>query len=206
MPDSNVEVRSLPMSHAQLRVSRAEGKTPKIVGYAAVFNSLSENLGGFREIIAPGAFDEALKKSDVRALINHDMNLLMGRTSSGTLTLSADETGLRMDIDPPDSEMARHYIANIERGDMTGSSFSFTTEPDGDDWDEDADGRVVRTVRAVGDLYDVGPVVFPAYLDTSVAMRSLSGRVDPRAYRQRIALLRLNLPFLPKGSTHAAQR
>ena len=198
MPDSNIEVRSL--KQAQLRVSRAKGSAPRIVGYAAVFNSLSENLGGFREKIEPGAFDETLKKSDVRALINHDMNLLMGRTSSGTLKLSTDDIGLMMDIEPPDSELTRHYLAAIDRKDMNGSSFSFTVEgPDGDDWEEDEDGRVIRTVRSVRDLFDVGPVTFPAYLDTTVASRSLaarSRRTDPRAYRQRLSLLHLALPFL----------
>ncbi len=201
MPD--IEVRSLPMSHAQLRVTRAKGESPKIIGYSAVFNSLSENLGGFREKIDPSAFDKVLKECDCRALVNHDANLLMGRSTSGTLKLSKDETGLKMEIEPPDSEMARHYLAAIERGDMTGASFSFTVEhPDGDDWDEDEEGRVIRTVKAVRDLFDVGPVTYPAYLDTTVASRSLSRRVDPRIYRQRLARLCISFPFM-KGSTHA---
>ncbi len=207
MPDTEIEVRSLKLEHAQLRVMRSEGKAPRVVGYAAVFNSLSENLGGFREKIDPKAFDGVMEKCDCRALINHNSDLLMGRTSSGTLSLSADETGLKMDFEPPDSDMARHYLAAIDRRDMTGASFSFTIErPDGDDWDEDEDGRVIRTVKIVRDLFDVGPVTYPAYLDTTVASRSLSmrsRRVDPQQiYRQRVSLLRLCLPFL-KGSTHA---
>ncbi len=201
----NIEIRSLPMEHAELRVKRDEGKAPRIVGYAAVHDKLSENLGGFREKIAPGAFDRCLERCDVRALINHDANLLMGRTSAGTLQLHSDDAGLAMEISPPDSEMARHYLAAIERGDMTGASFSFTLDEDGDTWEEDDDGRIVRTVRSVRDIFDVGPVTFPAYLDTTVASRSLKSLVssaDLRHYRQRISRLRLSLPFLPVLKGH----
>lgn len=195
MSTPEIEVRSLPLA-PELRVAREAGKAPKIIGYAAVHEKLSENLGGFREKIARGAFDKALEKSDVRALINHDANLLMGRQSAGTLRLSTDDDGLQMEIEPPDTEMARHYLRAIERGDMTGSSFSFTVDDDGDDWDEDEDGRVIRTVRSIRDLFDVGPVTFPAYLDTTVASRSLSGIREQRKLvlqRQSIRILKLRL-------------
>ncbi len=200
MPE--IEVRSLVLTHANLRVSRT-GKNPRIVGYAARFNSLSENLGGFKEKIDAKAFDKALSRCDVRGLVNHDANLLMGRTTSGTMKLETDGDGLQYEIEPPDSDLAKHYIAAIDRGDMSGSSFSFTVDDDGDEWDDDnEEGIPIRTVRSVRDLFDVGPVTFPAYLDTTVASRSLSRRVDPqKIYRQRLALLRISHPYL-KGSTH----
>ncbi len=199
---SDIETRSLILAHANLRVSRTGG-TPKIVGYAARFNSLSENLGGFKEKIDPKAFDKALARCDVRGLINHDPNLLMGRTVSGTMRLHTDDDGLEYEIDPPNSNISNHYIENIDRGDMSGSSFSFTVDDDGDEWDDDnEEGVPIRTVRSVRDLFDCGPVTFPAYLDTTVASRSLSRRVDPqKIYRQRLALLRISHPYL-KGSTH----
>ncbi len=199
-----IEMRSLQLAHANLRVSRTGGKT-RIVGYAARFNSLSENLGGFKEKIDPKAFEKSLKSSDVRGLVNHNADLLMGRTSSGTMKLETDGDGLQYEIEPPDSELAKHYIAAIERGDMNGSSFSFTVDDDGDEWDDDnEEGIPIRTVRSVRDLFDCGPVTYPAYLDTTVASRSLSRRVDPRIYRQRLARLFISFPaFLMKGSTHA---
>jgi len=203
LPLPGLEVRSLPLAHAQLRVKRDDKAPPKIVGYSAVFNSLSENLGGFREKILPGAFSIALEKSDCRALINHDANLLIGRQSSGTLKLAEDETGLRMEITPPDSEIARHFLAAIDRGDLTGASFSFTIDDGNDDWDEDDDGRIVRTIRSVRDIFDVGPVTFPAYLDTTVASRSLQSRprLAERRCLQRLRLFRLLHPSLFGGNS-----
>lgn len=200
MPD--IEVRSLTLPRElQCRIKRSKGGNPRVVGYAAMFNRLSEDLGGFKETIDPKAFDRALERCDVRALVNHDMNLLMGRTSSGTLRLEPDGTGLKMDFEPPKSPMTEHYLASIERGDMTGSSFSFTVDvPDGDDWDDDEEtGQRVRTVRSVRDLFDVGPVTFPAYLDTTVASRSLHSRAargGPHFQRQRLRALALFHPYL----------
>jgi HK97 family phage prohead protease len=151
---------------------RAEGDTsvPMIVGYAAVFNSLSENLGGFREQISVGAFDAVLG-DDVRCAFNHDPSMLLGRTSSGTLRISVDGTGLRYECDPPDTQVARDLMVSLERKDVDQSSFRFMV--DEDSWDEDDDGRVVRTIKKFKRLIDVSPVTYPAYPDTSVAQRSL---------------------------------
>ena len=141
----------------------------QISGYAAVFNQLSENLGGFREQIAPGAFDQVMG-DDVRALFNHEPHLILGRTTADTLQLSLDDTGLRYRIDPPDTQYARDLIKSIERKDVTQSSFAFRVEDDS--WDEDDDGRLIRTIRQFRRLYDISPVTYPAYPDTSVAARS----------------------------------
>lgn len=142
----------------------------RIAGYAAVFNQLSENLGGFREQIQPGAFDSVMG-DDVRALFNHRAELILGRTTADTLQLETDGTGLHYRIDPPDTQYARDLLLSIERKDITQSSFAFRVEDDS--WDEDDDGRLIRTIKKFRRLYDISPVTYPAYPDTTVAVRSM---------------------------------
>lgn len=178
------EVRCWDVSGITLRVKRNEEGKPIIEGYAAVFNSDSENLGGFIEQIKPGAFKNALTRSDCVALFNHDSNYPLGRQTAGTLRLKEDKTGLYMEIDPPDTQYARDLIVSIERKDVKGQSFGFTVTSD--TW-EDTDKEVARrTINEVGILYDVGPVVYPAYPETDVAfaLRSLDHmRNNPPATR-----------------------
>ena len=148
---------------------RADGE-PAITGYAAVFNSLSEELWGFREIIMPGAFDRALKeKHDVRALVNHDPNQIIGRTKSGTLKLDVDDKGLKVDITPPDTQVGRDVLASLKRGDIDGMSFAFRTISD--QWRTE-DGEEIRELLDL-ELVDVSVVAYPAYSDTSVSARAL---------------------------------
>ncbi len=149
-------------------------KSKHIVGYASVFDSRSQNLGGFVEMIMPGAFDSVLD-NDVVALFNHDDNIVLARSneSVNTLSLSVDETGLKYDIDPPETRTAKDLLINIGRGEVSQSSFSFTVQRDGVEWVDEDDGVVVRQIHKIKRLYDVSPVTFPAYLDTDVAMRSL---------------------------------
>ena len=155
--------------------SRADGRAA-IVGYAAVYNRLSLDLGGFKEEILPGAFDRILSrqrgKSDVVALFNHDSNIVLGRSSSGTLELSSDEKGLRYVVTPPVSRA--DVLELIQRRDVRGSSFAFTVDKSGESFRTGEDGKAVRQIREVSGLYDVGPVLVPAYPATSatVAMRS----------------------------------
>jgi len=152
---------------------RSEGEdNKKIVGYGARFNELSEVLLFFREKIDPGAFTEALKRSDVRALINHDPNYVLGRTKSGTLNLTEDEVGLRYEIDPPDTSFANDLLVSIKRGDITQSSFAFTVGQDNESWDESGD-IPVRTIHRFEEIFDVSPVTYPAYESTSVGARSM---------------------------------
>lgn len=146
-----------------------------IVGYAAVFNSLSEDLGGFRERIAPGSFARALKEDDVRALMNHNSDFVLGRNKSGTLTLEEDSHGLKIDCVPPDTQWARDLLVSIERGDIDQMSFGFCVRwyPNGSrgvNWTVE-DGEDIRTLTDV-ELFDVSPVTYPAYPDTQVAVRS----------------------------------
>jgi len=145
-----------------------EGNERAIVGYAAVFNSRSEDLGGFVEVIQRGAFAGA-QEGDVRALFNHDANMVLGRTKAGTLAVSEDEIGLRIRITPPDTQYARDLIHLIERGDVSQMSFGFRTILDS--WDTVGE-ETVRTLKQVA-LYDVSPVTFPAYAATSVQMRAM---------------------------------
>ncbi|WP_220458146.1 HK97 family phage prohead protease [Vibrio diabolicus] len=137
---------------------REDGEGPRIVGYAAKFNTRSNNLGGFVEVIAPGAFDDVLD-DDVRALFNHDRNFVLGRTKAGTLTLTVDEVGLRYEITPPDTQTVRDMVIEpMDRGDVSQSSFAFRLPSDGYRWDEDDDGVYVRTITRVSKLLDVSPV------------------------------------------------
>jgi len=148
-------------------------------GYAAVFNAPSEDLGGFVEIIAPGAFVAALG-ADIRALWNHEDSEVLGRTRSGTLRLGVDATGLSCEIDLPDTATGRDAAALLARGDVDGMSVGFRTIRDS--W-ASVEGKTVRTLLEV-DLVEVSIVAFPAYPDTEVALRGLNRfrrAVDPAA-------------------------
>ena len=164
------ERRYLPLG---IKVEKREDGKVKIAGYAAKFGKMSEDLGGFREKIAPGAFKRSLKRSDPRALFNHDRNFVLGRKSAGTLKLTEDDTGLFIEIDPPDTQVARDLMVSIRRGDINQQSFGFTVAKDS--WEGLDEGKTpTRTLEEVGQLFDVSPVTFPAYPDTQVALRSLN--------------------------------
>ena len=168
--DSEIEHIEKRNITTELRVAADENGVKKIVGYAAVFDKWSSDLMGFREKINPGAFEKTIKKSDIRALFNHDPNIVLGRTKAKTLKLKEDDTGLFMEVIPPDTQNARDIMVSIERGDITQQSFAFRTIED--DWVYKKDGSAERTLVEV-DLLDVSPVTYPAYPDTSVALRSL---------------------------------
>lgn len=138
----------------------------KVTGHAALFNSLSNDLGGFREQIAPGAFKRSLEsKADIRALFNHDPSKVLGRTKNGTLRLSEDDKGLRMEIDLP--KWAEDVRESIKRGDIDQASFGFRVIKDS--W-ETRDGEKIRTLEDV-ELIEVSPVTFPAYPETQLQAR-----------------------------------
>jgi HK97 family phage prohead protease len=154
---------------SEVRAEKRDNNTV-VRGYAAKFDSLSENLGGFREIIAPGAFDAVLK-DDVRALINHDSSLILGRTTAGTLRIGVDDTGLWYEYDSPDTTYARDLLVSMERGDVDQSSFQFGVEKD--EWRDSGEGYLKRTITKVSRLLDVSPVTYPAYKSTTVSKRAL---------------------------------
>jgi len=202
------EKRFLSLETAEIRAKKGE-KGTVLTGYAAKFDRLSQDLGGFVEKIDKKAFDRCLQRCDVRGLKNHDPGQLLGRTKSGTMRLSVDDTGLLYDIDLPDTQIGRDLATEIDRGDIDGSSFSFTLEPgDGDEWD-DATDPPTRTLRNIRDLFDVGPVAYPAYLDTSSSVRAFAAHVESRNLarrgqddqwkRLRILKLRLGHSILERG-------
>jgi len=156
---------------------RAEGDSggAKIAGYAAMFNVLSQDLGGFKERIAPGAFDNVLEQ-DVRAVFNHDPSLLLGRSAAGSLRLSVDGTGLAYEVDLPDTTVGRDVKELVNRGDISQSSFRFSVLKA--EWSVGEDGGEIRTIEQVGTLVDVSPVTYPAYLDATVAKRSMDENKD----------------------------
>jgi HK97 family phage prohead protease len=160
MPEIRIE-RAAPLARVEWRVSGVP-ENKNIKGYAAVFNSMSHDLGGFREVIAPGAFSEVLARgADVRLLYNHDDGAVMARTKSGTLELVEDEVGLRIwaRVDMADPDVQR-VIPKMMRADVDQMSFAFTVEED--EWDESG-GYPLRTIRSVGELFEVSIVPFPAY-------------------------------------------
>jgi len=157
--------------------TRADGRMV-LTGFAVRYNTLSVDLGGFRETILPGAFDKVLSrqrgKQDVVALFNHDPNFVLGRTSSGTLELSSDDRGLKYSVVPPDTQTGRDVMHLVRRRDLRGSSFAFLVdEAKGANWTSDDQGAV-RQIREVNLLADVSVVLTPAYPASSVtiAMRS----------------------------------
>jgi HK97 family phage prohead protease len=183
-------------SKVDMRSGDSGGYT--IVGHASVFGSLSENLGGFREVIQSGAFTLVLsKRPDVRTLVNHDPNLLLAGTRNGTLDLSQDMTGLayRARVSPSIAETyyGQAMRAQLADGLVTQSSFAFRVAAGGDSWDEDPDsGGLIRTIREFSALYDVSAVTFPAYpaADSGLASsrRASSDHWRLAAVKRRIAL------------------
>lgn len=177
MASKTPERRVIGIAAGELRV-QAVDKVTKIAGHAAKFDVLSEDLGGFRERIAPGAFAKSIQSSDIRALFNHDANIVLGRNTSGTLRLSEDSAGLAYEVDAPDTQLVRDMVLSpIARGDVTQCSFGFYTLDD--KWTK-VDGEWVRTLLEC-DLLDVSPVTYPAYPQTDVAVRSLQAAVQASA-------------------------
>lgn len=175
------------------KIERSENSKPSISGLGAVFHRESDPGTEFWlwedvvERIRPGAFDNAVKNAaDVRACFNHDANLILGRTASGTMSLAITSEGLTYRVTPPDSPHAQGVLASVERGDVSGSSFMFI--PTRTVWEELRTGDTQVWVRWIEDveLFEVGPVVFPAYASTTAtsSARSNEGaQVAPR-YRE----------------------
>jgi hypothetical protein len=157
-----------------IEVRESEGEEMILEGYAAVFNSETD-LGHFREVIKPGAFDDVMT-NDVRALINHDPNLVLGRTTNGTLELSQDERGLKYRVKLGAQQYAKDFYESVKRGDISQSSFAFTI--DKQSWNEE---RTVRSVDKVRQLLDVSPVTYPAYAAATVQARDLQPEVEQAA-------------------------
>lgn len=157
--------------------TREDGNTPHISGYFAVFNSIYEIAPGMSESIAPGAFSRTLS-NDVRALINHDTTLVLGRTKAHTLELREDERGLWGDvtINPNDGD-AMNLYERVKRGDVDQCSFGFEIINEETDFRED--GSVHWTIKEVN-LFEVSACTFPAYEATNISAREAQ-RADLQA-------------------------
>jgi len=169
-----------------------EDGLPEIVGYPAVFNRESEDLGGFVEIIAPGAFASALRTSpDVVALKNHNYDLVFGRRGVN-MKLYEDEKGLKMEVTPVDTAIYRGAVEDIGAGLLTAQSFGFRVAKD--EWEQLDNGTARRVVTEVAELFDVSVVPMPAYPDTSVALRRLElVTAKNKTFPRRKVKLNLNL-------------
>ena len=177
MPE-NKEIRCAAIK--ELRV-QGDSDGPVITGYAAVFDLLSEDLGGFKERVLPGAFTDTLKgKPDVKALIDHDSSKILGRTTAGTLKLEEDKKGLAVRISPADTTAGTDILKSIKRGDIDQMSFAFQTVTDRWHTEDEEEIRELVEVK----LFEVSIVAFPAYQDTSVAVRS----GDPAVALQSLVL------------------
>lgn len=161
--DAEVRSHKAIIEKREFRMENAEYEGNTIRGYAAVYNSDSEWMGGFYEQIATGAFDDVLD-NDTRAYFNHDENLLLGRVSSGTLRLGTDARGLYYEVDLPNTSYANDLVELMKRGDVNQSSFAFLI--DSDRWEERG-GKTYRIIEKVSRLLDVSPVAQPAYPDAT---------------------------------------
>jgi len=158
-----LEIRTFPIE------IRANKENPSLIGHAALFDVLSEDLGGFKEKIRKGAFVNSIQVDDVRALFNHDSNYVLGRNTKGTLKLKEDDRGLAIEIIPPDTQFAKDLMILIERGDISQMSFGFIVLVD--EWDSSDENNVIRTLVEV-QLWDVSPVTFPAYPQTEIGVNA----------------------------------
>lgn len=193
---TSIEVRTL----CELRAADGAGASQtgemSIYGYAAMFNSESKDLGGFVEVVAPGAFTRAIAdKQDVYCLINHDANKVLGRTTSGTLKLTQDDRGLRFDCSlDPTSQTHRDLYASVKRGDTNSCSFAFAAGDDGQSWEDVSKGTqrmFKRTLKDVN-LFDVSAVTYPAYNTTSVGARGQMVSAEVRSMVQDLMKKRTN--------------
>lgn len=158
---------------------RAEGddRPAKIRGVAAVFDQLSEDLGGFREKIDRNAFDDFMKDKsrDIRALFDHDSRAILGRESAGTLSVRVTNRGLEFEVDTADTSVGRDLVTSIRRGDIAEASFGFSLRgqrSEAEEWN--FEGPIpIRTLLNL-DVFDVSPVAFAAYPQTTVAVRNLA--------------------------------
>ena len=171
--DGEREARCVPLADVEVRQN--EDGSVTVSGYAAVFDSPSEDLGGFVEEIKQGAFRKVLRSQpDVRFLVNHD-GLPLARTTNKTLRLKEDGRGLKIEADFPDTAVAGDLAKSLERGDVDQMSFMFRVEPDGREWffPDDPEELARRVIYEFSELFDVSAVTFPAYPATEIGVRGV---------------------------------
>ena len=192
---SKVVIRLLQCEDVEVR--SAEGEPTTITGYAVRWDKLSVPLWGFREKVARGAFSASIQKNNIKALWNHNSDMPLGNTAKGSLTLVEDDVGLRFILEPPDSSWGNDAVESIRRGDTDGVSFGFITTVD--EWDYSDPQTTIRTI-VEGELLEISPTPFPAYPDTSVAVRdSYKPQIPPQQapeYRASVELLKRKIKLL----------
>lgn len=173
MNKNGIEKRFIPFTEFELR--EEADKAPELVGHASVFNQetvIADWFDEWREVVAPGAFKKTIKEADIRALFNHDPNIVLGRNKAGTLELREDDIGLETVIRPPDNEWGRPVLDAVRRGDVTGMSISFQVIKESVEWPKEGSQELPkRTIKEVK-LFDVGPVTFPAFEQTDISARA----------------------------------
>ncbi len=164
------EERIFALSDLEIRAD--DGQPPRIVGLAPRYNVWSDDLGGFIERFAPGAFSKTLSETpDVRALFNHDANFVIGRTKSGTLGLLDQKQGLRFEATPPETQWASDLLTSMRRGDIDQTSFAFRAVRD--EWqDPEKEGQPYKRTVMEARLFDVSVVTFPAYPSATAQVRT----------------------------------
>ena len=162
-----------------LEVRQQDGKKGVIAGYGIVYGQRTQIYSDLYEIILPGAASEFLaSEPDIRCCFNHDRNYILGRTKSGTLSVREDPNGVFYEVQVPDTQWARDLSANMERGDIDGSSFTFGVNPDGETVTKQADGTYLREIRKLAIVAELGPVTMPAYPTTTANVRSAQETYD----------------------------
>lgn len=180
---------------------RNDASNNRLVGYAAVFNSESRDLGGFVEIVKPGAFTKALKSGyDFKAFLNHSPDRTLGRVANKTLILSEDARGLKVEILLPNSQFGKDIAEEVRAGYLDQMSFGFSVVKESSTF---KDGKLTRFIEEA-ELYEVSLVSEPAYLDTTVAKRSLDKFLKQKRYNpifeKEIELYKLQAPKGEKNS------
>jgi HK97 family phage prohead protease len=181
----------------EMRAANTDNNQKVISGYALEFNTLSDDLGGFRETLSPNCLANA-DLSDVRCLFNHDPNMILGRTGKN-LELTVDQKGLQFTCTLPNRGYADDLYQNIQDGLINQCSFGFVVADGGEAWSEDGNGDYIRTVTNIAEIFDVSPVSIPAYRQTSVevAQRSLDTykqhQSEERSKAIKLAKIKLKL-------------
>jgi uncharacterized protein len=168
------EIRSVGSDLAEVRGSNS---SRQIEGYGIVFNSESRDLGGFKEVILPGAVDGVIDRSDILVLMNHDMSrgvLARSVNGKGSLKLTVDKKGVRYAFEAPSFDLGNELVEGVRRADIRASSFAFTVAQGGDKWIKQGDGTYLRTISKFDALFDMSPCYREAYEDTNIALRNLS--------------------------------
>ena len=173
MSRNRIERRLVPFTEFEVR---ADGEAPpELAGYASVYNQeavITDWFSEWREEVSPGAFKKTLKEGDIRALWNHDPNVVLGRNKAGTLELREDDHGLHTVIRPPDNEWGRPVLDAVRRGDVSGMSITFQVVKEHVAWPAKDSGELPKRTIKEAKLFDVSPVTFPAFEQTEVSARS----------------------------------